>query len=237
MSASAELLLAVAVAALYLQDSALLLHYDEAVVTRAGRGWRVAIGPALELGGRQLYLPNPLTPQRVHFRASWLGAEADAGAPDAQRLQPFLAALRAPGAACVALLGLLAALPAALLFYPHALLLAALLFLVYATIGLQLALLARARTTLGLERRELAALAVEALLCPPHAVNLVRRLGLRRGFGGDPVAFAAATLAGPARARLRAAIERRIALIAGHADGSARLQARRRHLQQSLPWA
>ena len=66
----AELLLAIALVALYLQDSALLLHFDEVLVEGASRGWRVSTGAGLELRGRFLSIPNPLWPMRSRFRAS-----------------------------------------------------------------------------------------------------------------------------------------------------------------------
>ena len=54
MNLPMEVLLVAGVFALYLQDSALLLHYDEIVLTRGTR-WNASIGGPLEFGGRRLY--------------------------------------------------------------------------------------------------------------------------------------------------------------------------------------
>lgn len=211
---NAELLLAIALVALYLQDSALLLHFDEVLVEGASRGWRVSTGAGLELRGRFLSIPNPLRPMRSRFRASWLHAGA---APDdtvasldqyAHMLWPVRLGCTLTG---VVLLGVV---PWLLLGARDPLQLLAALAATWLLIIGMLAYLSLRRARLQISRRQLAGLAMEVLLCPPHAINLYRRLCAMRGFHGDPVAFAASQLPDPGRQRLRASIDARLDLFA-----------------------
>lgn len=99
---SPEAGLALLVVALYLLDSLLLLHPDEAVLVRrglAGGGngdknsdsdagrWRAAFGAqGFKLAGREPWLANPLLPHQPVFRLRWRMAQAGAvPAPTAAR--------------------------------------------------------------------------------------------------------------------------------------------------------
>ncbi|WP_202839594.1 hypothetical protein [Luteimonas saliphila] len=216
----AEILLAVALVALYLQDSALLLHFDEVLVEGGGRGWRVSTGSGLELQGRFLLVPNPLLPMRTRFRASWLRAgttpaeTADSLARYARTLWPVRIGSALTG---VVVLG---AMPYSLLGSRDPLQLLAALAAAWLLIIAMFACLALRRATLQLSRRQLGKLALESLLCPPHAINLYRRLCAMRGFRSDPVAFAATHLPADARRRLQTAIEARLDLFAQADEGA-----------------
>jgi hypothetical protein len=217
----AEVLLVIALLALYLQDSALLLHFDEVLVEGDGRGWRVSTGTGLELRGRFLSIPNPLLPMRTRLPASWLhagGAEQDTPrglARHARMLWPLRLGCTLTG---VVLLGVM---PWLLLGSRDPLQLLAALASAWLLIIAMLAYLAMRRATLQMSRRQLAGLAAEALLCPPHAINLYRRLCAMRGFRGDPIAFAASQLPDHERQRLRTSIDARLDLftLADHAVG------------------
>lgn len=219
-----ESLLALALVGFYVQDSALLLYADEVVVTSAGRRWRMSLGNA-EMGGRYLFVPNPLLPGRVLFRAVWMEGRETREAAAPGELQEFVAHARVLGAGCTALgILLLVAVPVALVLFPHAGLLLVLLCSVYAAIALLLGYLMHARTGLQLSRKEVASLAVDSLLCPPHAVNLVRNAGLARGLGADPLRFATAQLPEGEQAVLRRRLEGRLDLY-GQADGASGIDA------------
>lgn len=183
MNLSMEVLLVAGVFALYLQDSALLLHYDEIVLTRGAR-WNVSTGGPLEFRGRRLFLPDPWAPTQPVFRTSWLG-EAQPDRPRTQR-HHFLASLSAVRAGCRVLWALLMlALPLLLWAFPHPLALLALTAAVYASTTWLAVQVWRCRRVFELERRDALAMAFELLCCPPHAINLVRRLSLRRGLRED----------------------------------------------------
>lgn len=209
-----QLLLALGVFAFYLHDSALLLHYDEIVLTRRGRRWFASAGSDTRLGGRYLYLPDPLRPAAPLFRAGWL----DASQPGEHwaGLDHYLAALARFAAPCRLLWWLLlVALPLMLWRAAHPTAMLALAAAVYACvlwIGLRLW---RLRRVLELSRRQALTMAFELLCCPPHAINAVRRLCERRGLRSEAMTAArrllgagrTATLAGEIGERLDLALD------------------------------
>lgn len=206
-----ELLLAIALIALYVQDSALLLHFDEVLVSGGRRGWRVSTGSDLELRGRFLFVPQPLLPASTLFRASWLHPEG-ASSEDPGELAAYAARLRLVRIGCMVVgAAILVALPALLLTSRNPWWMLATIVVAYLAIITMLVALFLQRHALALGGGKLASLAVESMLCPPHAVNLYRRLCALRGFRGDPVQFAARALEGNERLRLLAAIKSRIA--------------------------
>ncbi len=218
----AEVLLVVALFALYLQDSAQLLHFDEVLVEGGGRRWRVSTGSALELRGRFLSLPAPLLPMRTRLRASWLHADA-APVDTPAALARFERTLWPVRIGCVLTCAiLLGVMPWLLLGSRDPVQLLAALLATWLLIVAMSAWLALRHAALGLSRRQLGGLALESLLCPPHAINLYRRLCALRGFHGDPIAFAAAHLPEHERLQLQASIEARLDLFAQadeNADG------------------
>jgi hypothetical protein len=196
---SVELLLVLAVVALYLQDSAMLLHYDEIAVVRRGEGWSASTGANGRLHGRYLYLPNPLRPGAALFRCGWLSGPAPAPREHWAGWRHFVAALAgfAPGCWLLGSL-LMVALPVLLWRMPHPLLMLALAAAIYGTVAAIGWRLWRYRRVLELSGRQALSLAFELLCCPPHAINVVRRLCARRGLRGN--AFdAAERLLSPAR--------------------------------------
>ena len=221
----AELLLAVALVALYVQDSASLLHFDEVLVAGIRRGWRVSTGSGLEVRGRFLSVPNALLPAGTVFRSSWLhpaeGPVEDPGALAlyAKRLWPVRIGCMLAGAA------ILVALPVLLLTSRDPGWMLGALGTAYLAIAAMLVVLFVQRKALGLAGGKLASLAIESVICPPHAVNLYRRLCALRGFRGDPVLFAAGTMPEDERRQLHAAIDARIALFALADDDDSRTAA------------
>jgi hypothetical protein len=232
MIPSPELLLVAVVVLFYLHDSATLLYCDEFVLHEARGRWHASVG-GLQWRGRFLYLPNPFAPWRAHRRCSWLaGSRGQPGSIPA----PAESSCRWPmqvGVAFQAVL-LLFVLPLLLWRFPHPLALLALLVLVYAT-ALVLAWLAwRGRARIGLDARALAWIAFDCLACPPHSINLVRRLGMRSLTPVDTGAVVEHVRQVPARRRLAMQLVERIALLRN--DGrarpeDARLDAFQRNLQ------
>lgn len=226
-----QLLLVLGVFAFYVLDSALLLHYDEIVLTRRGRRWLASAGSQTRLGGRYLYLPDPLRPAAPLFRGGWLDtarpAEHWAG------LDHFVAALARFAAPCRLLwLLLLVALPLMLWRAAHPNAMLALAAGIYATvlwIGLRLW---RLRRVLELSGRQALGLAFELLCCPPHAINTVRKLCERRGLHGDALA-AARRLLGPGRtAQLAGQIGERLQLALDFRGDDPRLLDARQRLER-----
>lgn len=166
------------VVGLYLYDSALLLFHNEVVLEARRRGYLVSAGGVLEFGGRHLFLPNPCCPHRLLIRAGWPDGES----PDRRsaRWKRSRLALSIIAPWTWLLLGLfLVALPGALWVGTNVVLLGWLL-LTYAAIAAMLLQVYRHRNALNLSRRAVIALAFDALLCAPFAINMVRKISLRQ---------------------------------------------------------
>ena len=198
---------------MYLYDAALLLYHDEvAFETRRG-GALAAGGLTLELGGRQLFLPPPWSVHRPLHRLSWR-ASAQTGTGDAggvASLRRLAARVSVLAPWSVLLLALFAVgLPVCLWLVPTSVALLIWLATTYATILATLAVAFAHRRRLGVTRRQLWSLARDALLCPPFALNLVRkisleqsrRLDLRAVLAGTPCTGSTVTLARVVQARI-----------------------------------
>lgn len=207
-----EVILVLGALALYLQDSALLLHYDEVAFLQTRKGWTTSAGADTSWAGRHLLLPNPLTPTRAVFRGNWLPQPHPDDHEHWPGLRHFVAALEALKPACHAMFVLLfVALPLLLWRYPHPLALLALVALIYLCAAVLAGQMWRYRRVLELDRRKVLAWGFEALACPPLAINMVRRICLRRGLPTDPVRAATHHLCTTAGARrLRGQIDRRL---------------------------
>ena len=163
---------------LVLQDSLFALAPDEALLVASWRGrWRARFGARLwTLGGREIALANPFTPQRALFRLRW---RIDAGgvaagpprtlvlAPELRRFAPFV---------WVAWTALFVLLPLGLFTRLGVPLVLAAVALLYLNNGLAFVLAWRWRKRLGVDAAGLGKLALECLACAPYGVNLVRRL-------------------------------------------------------------
>lgn len=197
---------------MYLYDSALLLYHDEVAFETGRRGAIVPGGLMLELGGRVLFVPNPLTPHRPLYRLSWLahvpGPGVRAGAPGLRRTASRCSVL-APWSVLLLML-FAAALPASLWLADTHVALLAWLVGTYATILAMLGMAVAYRRRLGVTSRQLWSLARDALLCPPFALNMLRkislessrRLDLRAVLSDTPGAGATVALARVVRTRI-----------------------------------
>lgn len=193
-----ELWLPLGAVAFYLYDAILMLWQNELVYTRTRKGWRVDGGSPLRIGGRRLFLPQPLLPHRPQFLVRWSSGDTR----DARAAVPaeLLRALRPIGVLNLIHVLLLVALPVAL-WTDGAGLAALLVFaLFYGVTVVALVLMFRRRGALGLSRRAGWMLALDAIACAPFAINLTRKLAMQAGLAGEPLRFGhahfdAATLA------------------------------------------
>ncbi len=208
------LLLAIA---LYLQDALLLLRPDQGVLECSQRGsWRLGLSSdSLRVGRRQLYIPNLLLIHRPLFRGCWLSASADpasdsvvtrwnAAASIYTALSPFVL-----GCAGV----FFGILPLAFWWGASDGVLFGLLGLGYGLILVIVGLLVQRRVTFGLTLPQALTLAAECLLCPPVAVNLIRRLSLARQFPDDFLQVIEVLLPPPAWAQARQALQQRVQML------------------------
>lgn len=221
--------------ALYLYDSAVLLYANEGVLVRSLTAkWRVQFAfDNTNVAGRSIYLPNPFTPYQPVFKLAWNfdGAIAASKADWESHAGRFTTLSIIVIVAGVSLFVLL---PLGLFFKYRYLLLILALVLLYSSLAAIGVWLYLNRTALQLSRRELGFFIFECLACPPFALNIVRKLGLRVPVREDLIG-AVRRLVAPAhwpacRGRL---IERLDEQISGEDEGSARavaLEARKREL-------
>jgi hypothetical protein len=236
MAWSEPWLLMVGVLGLYLYDAALLLFHDEVVLEARRHGFVVSGGSTLELGGRHLFVPNPCCPHRVLLRLAWSDAASPLQRVRWQRVR-FTLAILAPWTWL--LLGLFfVGLPCALWFGSHAVLLGWLLS-TYLAIVAMLVQVYRRRKALNLSARAVLALAFDALLCAPFALNIVRKISLRQHAVPDLRRAAASMLPPEQQAALLDLLRGRIRTSLDFAEpgsaASGSLQACLKHFEDNTP--
>ena len=201
-------MLVVGAIALYVFDSAMMLYGNEFVLVRRGGRWRLAKPSAIEFSSRRLYIPNPLTPHRPHFRLHWKFAAAPDVDPSVPSHEAFLKAVSTVGLGVVPLMVVLASGPVLValgLASPVNLLVW--MAVAYLDVICLLALVYRSRNALGLTRAAFGGLALECALCAPFALNVVRKISERRGPQTQPMRFAEEVLDDTDRQRLLACQE------------------------------
>lgn len=185
--------LCLGIVAFYLFDSSKLLYRDEVMFTRSGGRWRFHLpGDRWLLLGRSLYVANPLTPYAAMVRARWHPELS----PDSGNGSTNMHATRLLAVRCLAtalLVVTVIALPASLSYFGSPGSLAVLVF-VYILIVALLIGIHRHRGTLGLTSRQFWALASDALLCAPFAINAFRKLTLQTISPRDALVFATEVL-------------------------------------------
>ncbi|GLQ99448.1 hypothetical protein [Dyella mobilis] len=205
------LLLLGVVVALYLYDSALLLYHNEVLLIATSRGYRVSAGSGIELGGRHVFVPAPFSPHRIAFRLSWPGQGVYAGAGQALRFRRVRIASAALAPWIFSLLALFAiGLPYVLFVSGNVEALLAWAAAVYAVILVTLWQVYRLRKALNMSRRAVLAIALDALLCAPFALNIVRKIGLRQQSDVDLRVLASTALSSAALDELTAILRQRI---------------------------
>jgi hypothetical protein len=202
-----EFWLPIGAVAFYLYDCALLLWHNELLYVHANGRWRAEGPSTISWLGRRLYLPNPLLPQRPGFRVHW--SLTDTRAAAAPVPAEFLRALRPIGFITLLLAGLLLLLPVISWTLGAGLTMLLLFAVYYGLILLAVAFMLVRRAALQLSGSACASLAFDALACAPFAINLVRKIALRRDIG-EPVAFAATQFAPAARVALRTLLVRKL---------------------------
>jgi hypothetical protein len=202
----AEVQLIALIFLLYLHDCIVLAYRNEVVAYRLPLGYRVTFPRNSASFGKRLMIRLPLgTPFYPAYRLFWSPSPppSEDAAPDAAWVGAFhareaaLSARLLPGTIALALC-ILALMPLGLYFLPILYALALLPF-IYLFIFFQLRQLARFHADYPLAREKFWLLVVESLICPPSAINLVRKVSLSLPVTVDLVAFADALLPPEAR--------------------------------------
>lgn len=165
---------------LYLYDSALLLYSNEALLIPSGKdGWIARFGSnKTTFKGKQLFVPNPFWPTQPLFRLVWgyedvascsIAATWDEKRRASIRLVPMVWGLFM----CTFIL-----LPVTLFGRLGDLMILLVFVLVYLNILLVILFLWLDRSKFNLTLHGFASIAFDFLICPPFALNIVRRLSL-----------------------------------------------------------
>lgn len=206
-------MLVLGIVGFYLFDSAMLVYVNELVFVEKKGKWVLGRPESgWQMLGKNLYVPNPLTPDYPLFRAYWVVSSAsNEHQDDIETLRQFLNELNSLRYMTFSLfMLLLVGLPIVLLGFGTGLALLLLLGVIYCTISVMLAQIYRQRKKLGLSGKTFAKLAFDSLACVPFALNLVRKITLRRSLVGDPICFAHQVLDADAFARLVQALCQRV---------------------------
>ncbi len=223
---NAESTLVLLALALYLFDSARLLHSNEALLVRQRGGWAAKFGARnWPLAGREPLWAGLFSPHRVAFKMTWrFEAAVRPFAPQALEAQRDLARL-----APFALLGLgllVVGLPLALLGHMGLVFTLLVIAGIYVNNLVALIVLWTLRRRLHLDARRFAAVAAECLLCPPFAIHLIARIAALQPDAGDFYSACQALLAaGPMVEVKQQCLARLEDQILMEPEGSARAQA------------
>jgi hypothetical protein len=209
---SFELLLPLGAIGLYLFDTTLLLYSNELLLVRRGRGWDFVASSALVLAGRRICFVNPLLPGTPQFRVQWSDRDPRREQEDHPGLERFFRALRPVQYLVGGLLVILLLLPLELFFFGTGVELLIVMAAFYLVILVTLGYVFSRRGDLRLSGKAFAALCFDCLACAPFAINLVRKLSMRRGLAGNPVTFARQTFDPAMLSSLLRAIAARVAL-------------------------
>ena len=207
---SFEVWLPVGAIGLYLFDSILWLYSNELIFQNRGGKWICAGIPAFLVAGRRVCFPNPLTPGTPQFKVRWSDSDRRSEQESAAELDEFFRALRPVKYLATTLLVILLILPVELLLFGTGTELLVLMAAFYLLIVVTLICIFRRRRELRLTGRAFAALCFDSLACSPFAVNLVRKLSLRRSLAGNPIAFASKSFEPAALARLIEGVTSRV---------------------------
>ncbi|WP_063571652.1 MULTISPECIES: hypothetical protein [Luteibacter] len=190
------------VAGMYVYDAVLLLYHNEVVFFERRDGtWSFSAGAEFELGGRHVYVPALLAPQRALLRLRWSSLQTPPLArPSPRGLRAWRIGVAASATPVMLLVVVFAALPVVLL--GSAFVLLGWMIVLYAAIVFAVSRVWRLRNVTGLGGKECASIASDALLCAPYALDLVRKQGLRVADRFDLVSTAHRLLDASERARL-----------------------------------
>lgn len=176
---------------LYIYDSALLLYPNEGILKAShAMNWRTGFGSEnTTLAGKELYIPNLFCPTTPIFRLSWQ-YETSVGSKNTgwESCIKLLRWFQVPIWLLFTMSFLF--LPIALFGHFGDVLLIAVFALIYLCVAIIVSTLYLVKEPLAISKREFWFTTFDLFLCPPFAINLVRRLSLKQHVKEDFVAAA-----------------------------------------------
>lgn len=193
-----ETWLAIGIVVLYLYDCAYILCFNEFLLEEyAGRWNYICPSDNLRVGRKFLVLGNPLTPDVATLRLIWPGP-AMGSSESIQAITDMLQSLWLLRHLVNSLFWfLVVGLPLVVLVQGTGLLFLIYVAIVYLVIIGITAELFRKRAALGMSWRTWSGLISQAFLCPPFAINIVRKITLSEHICNDPLKFSKCLLSRP----------------------------------------
>lgn len=186
---SIELMLFLGIFGFYLFDSLLLLHSNEILFLKHKNRWEI-IYPKdhFLLLGKSLYIPNPLTPNKLLFRMCWSEPHNNKNLDFLNRLEIISIEIR------WFILALLVVffvwLPFELFFSNYRSHLLMVIAIIYLLMGFVFILTYKKRNSLRISRKDIAYLLIESFFCSPLSLNLFRKICAYQCTSMNPLAFA-----------------------------------------------
>jgi hypothetical protein len=185
---SFEVLLVLGVFGLYCYDSLMLLNFNELIFIRFKKKWSYKF-PILsfQLLRKFLFLPNLLTPNISLFQVFWPSSDQDV---NFKEFDIFIKSLIPVQVISVMLLVLMfVCLPIVAFRYGSGINLLIVFFAIYILIISILIYLFTQKNNLKLSNTKFVSIAFESIVCPPFALNIVRKISLNYPINVDPYIF------------------------------------------------
>jgi hypothetical protein len=191
MFPSFELWILLGLIGFYLFDSAVLVFSNEIVFFEKHGRWFVSLPKdRWRMMGKRLFIPNPFTPNYLMFIEAWSATERslEGVLQDTSDLISAVKYLRLP--VILLMILLIFVLPLVIFKLGTGMTALIVLMLIYLVVMSMLFYIYTGREKLGLNKRQVLSIAFEAISCPPFAINLIRKITLRRNITCCPVEFA-----------------------------------------------
>jgi hypothetical protein len=185
---SFEVLLVLGVFGLYCYDSLMLLNFNELIFIRFKKKWSYKF-PILsfQLLRKFPFLPNLLTPNIALFQVFWPTCDQDV---NFKEFDIFIKSLIPVQVISVILLVLMfVCLPIVAFKYGSGTNLLIVFFVIYILIISILIYLFTQKNNLKLSNTKLVSVTFESIVCPPFALNIVRKISLNYPMNVDPYIF------------------------------------------------
>lgn len=187
-----EWLVIIMIIGLYLYDSSLLLFSNEGIISPSGKNaWLIRFGSKFYIKGKELFIPNPFVPHKPIFRLAWACPSGTSNSeyewaklyPQLMPLVPMIYAMA---------LTLFVFIPVGITMKvdDHVLLITLVFF--YLNLVISLIWVGVYKQVLGISTGRFIGMAFECVVCPPFAVNLIRRISAGININDDLIVVARA---------------------------------------------
>ena len=188
---SFEILLILGSLGFYLYGSSMLLYINEAVFIKGRRSWYFSYPETnWSFLGRQLYIPNPLTPEAPIFRLYWTVSNQQKINREESLESLLTTIIPLQYLMMILLMFFFIWLPTVLFLYGSGPQLLWMFGIIYLNISVILVFIYRNKKILGISNKKYIALVFESLACAPFSLNILRKITLSRPPNKDPIELA-----------------------------------------------